>query len=396
MHTNDLKWMTAVGVLCAVWLAGCHRAAPNTATVAGAASNAVASPNPNVNATPALTVEVTAPDGGGTVQVLDTSGGLFAWQEVAVGADVSGYRVSEVFVDVGDSVQKGQVLAKLDDALLRQSVLQAQAAVEEAKATLEQTQAAARRGEALQKSGLISKQDLETLNTNAATATARLNSATAQLQAANQKLDYATIHAPDGGVISERSVAPGQIANAGANLFKLIRQSRVEWRAEIPASELGKVRRGMTASITRADGTKATGVVRTVSPGLDTNTQRGLAYVDLKLEPLVRPGMYVTGAIHLARAKTLTVPLAAVSVRDGFSYVFVLQPDRTVRQQRVTVGQLLNDTIEVRDGLSSDDRIVATGAGFLHDGDVVRLGSGAATASTQTSSSSAKAPAITK
>lgn len=321
----------------------------------------------------ALTVTVTKPESGAAAQSLDTAGGLYAWQEVAVGAEVSGYRVSEVSVDVGDVVAKGAVLAQLDDTLLRESFNQAEASVAVARATLEQAQSAAKRGNALQQTGVISKQDVEQLNTTATTAAAQLKSAESQWQAAKQRLEYTVIHAPDAGVISARAIVPGQIANTGTALFNLIRQSRVEWRAEVSANDIGRVRPGMTATVQRADGSQATGKVRTVSPGVDASTQRGIAYIDLKLEPLVRPGMYVTGSIQLAKAETLTAPLTAVSTRDGFSYVFVVDYNNTIRQQRVTIGRLLEDRIEVRSGITADDNIVATGVGFLRDGDTVRV-----------------------
>lgn len=337
----------------------------------------------------ALTVTATQPQRLNTAQALDTAGGLFAWQEVAVGAEVSGYRVGEVMVDVGDNVRKGQVLAKLDETLLRESLNQAQAAYDVAKATLEQAKAVAKRGNALQQPGVISKQDVEQLDTAAATATAQLASAESQLQTAKQRLEYATIKAPDEGVISARAVTPGQIATSGSTLFSLIRNSRVEWRAEVPSADIGKVKRGMTASVKRADGTLAKGTVRTVSPGLDSNTQRGVAYVDLKLEPQIRPGMYVTGSIALAQENVLTVPLDSVTVRDGFSYVFVLQDKNAVRQQRINVSRLLSDTVEVSDGLSVDDRIVASGVGFLRDGDIVRIADAASASSSQAESTKA-------
>lgn len=326
----------------------------------------------------ALTVTVAHPEKIEAAQTLETSGGLFAWQEVAVGSEVSGYRVAEVFVDVGAKVRKGQVLAKLDDTLLRESVAQAEAAVAVQRATLEQAQAKAKRGNSLQSSGLLSKQDVEELNTQASTTVAQLANAESQLQTARQRLEYAVIRAPDDGVVATRDIVPGQIANTGTTLFSLIRQSRVEWRAEIAADDIGRVQPGMAASVRRSDGTFASGKVRTVSPGVSGNTQRGIAYVDLKLEPLVRPGMYVTGTIQLARASTQTVPLTAVSTRDGFSYIFVIEYNNVVRQQRVTLGRVLNDKVEIRDGATPEDRIVATGVSFLRDGDTVRIADGAA------------------
>ncbi|MGD9842102.1 MAG: efflux RND transporter periplasmic adaptor subunit [Steroidobacteraceae bacterium] len=323
----------------------------------------------------ALTVALTQPSNDSSAQTLDTAGGIFAWQEVAIGAEVSGYRVREVLVDVGSTVAAGAVLARLDETLLHETFNQAQASVTVAKAALEQATANAQRGNTLRESGVISKQDAEVLNTTAATARAQLLSAESQLQAAKQRLDYAVIRAPDAGVISARNVVPGQIANTGSTLFSLIRQSRVEWRAEIPASAIVSIRNGLSAAVKRADGSLAKGTVRTVSPGIDANTQRGIAYIDLKLEPQIRPGMYVTGSINLGTSNALTVPLAAVSVRDGFSYVFVYQTNSTVKQQRIETGRLLKDRIEITSGLNIDQQVVSSAVGFLRDGDLVRLAS---------------------
>lgn len=357
---------TALVLLAGVFLAACGQ---SSGPSAGGPPN-----GPGQKAKQAaLTVTVTNPESLDAAQTLDTSGGLYAWQEVAIGAEVSGYRVSEVLVDVGDRVSKGAVLAKLDDTLLRESYNQAQAAATSARATLEQTQSAAQRGNTLQATGVISKQDVEQLNTAAATAAAQVANADSQLQAAKQRLDYAVIRAPDDGVIATRNIVPGQIPNTGTTLLTMIRQSRVEWRAEVPSSDIARVRAGMTATIQRADGSRAMGKVRTVSPGIDNNTQRGIAYVDLALEPQVRPGMYVTGSIQLGKAATLTVPLAAVTTRDGFSYVFVVQANGTIRQQRVTLGALTTDKVQIREGVTAADRIVAAGVGFLRDGDTVGI-----------------------
>lgn len=344
------------------------------------------------NSVVALTVDVTQPSVRQLAGELETSGTVYAWQEVAVGAEVSGYRLSEVLVDVGDRVAKDQVLARLDDTLLKEALRQAEATVAEYRATLDQARAQAKRGNALRETGLMSAQDVETLNTSVTTSATRLNSAESQLETAKQRLLYATVRAPDSGVISERDATPGQIPIAGATLFKLIRQSRVEWRADIPAGDLTKVKRGMKASITRADGSVVSGAVRTVSPGLDPNTQRGTAYVDFQLDSLVRPGMYVTGRLELGKAQTVTVPLAAVSVRDGFNYVFVLEEGNKLRQQRVQVGRLLTDAMEITGGLERDATIVASGTSFVRDGDVVQIAQ--ATAQSVASSSQSSTPSV--
>jgi RND family efflux transporter MFP subunit len=325
------------------------------------------------NAQAVLTVETINVIEREAPTMIDTAGVLAAWQEVSIGAEVSGYRISEVLVDVGTAVSKGQPLARLDDTLLRADVDQRAAALAEAQASLAEAKSNAERMVALRKQGIMSEQDALQKTTAAATATARLASAQAQLTVSEQKLKYATIVAPDFGVISARLVSVGQLAPAGTDMFKMIRQNRVEWRAEIPEAQIASVHAGMPVKVRRADGTFATGRIRAVAPGLDSNTRRGMAYADLKLEKGILPGMFASGTIELGKQQTRLLPLSAVTVRDGFSYVFVLGSDNKVAQRRIEVGRFFSDGVEVLGGISANESIVAQGAGFLRDGDQVRV-----------------------
>lgn len=320
-----------------------------------------------------LTVETIAAAPRSAATTIDTAGVLAPWQEVSIGPEVSGYRISEILVDVGANVTKGQVLARLDETLLRSEVDQRAAALAEAQASLDEAKANADRTTALLKRGASSEQEAIQRTTAAATAAARVANARAQLDTAEQRLKYATILAPDFGVISARTANVGQLAATGAEFFKLIRQNRIEWRAEIPEAQITGVRAGMTAKVRRADGTEAPGRVRAVAPSLDSATRRGIAYIDLKLESGVRPGMFVTGSIELGKGTANVLPLAAVSVRDGFSYVFVVDKESKVAQRRVQVGRFFKDGVEILEGVSATDAIVAQGAGFLRDGDQVRV-----------------------
>jgi len=339
----------------------------------GVATACTRAPVAPAEAPVALTVKTTQAESRDVPATIDTSGPLFAWQEVSIGSEVTGYRVSDVRVDVGDSVKKGQVLAQLDRTVLQADRDQAAAQVAEAEATAKEAKANADRAATLLKRGATSAQEADQQITSAATALARVQNAKAQLITAEQRLKYADIVSPDDGVISARSVAQGQIAVNSSDLFKLIRKNRIEWRAEIPEAQFGKVRKGMAAQVKRSDGSIARGRVRAMSPGLDPNTHRGIAYVDLTLEPSLGPGMYVTGSIELGATKALTLPLDAISVRDGFSYVFVVGSNDIVKQQRVTVGRVLTDVVEINDGINGNDQVVAAGGGFLHDGDRVAV-----------------------
>jgi len=168
------------------------------------------------------------------------------------------------------------------------------------------------------------------------------------------------------------------VVGNGTELFRLIRQGRLEWRAEVTSAELGRLTTGTTAIVTAASGARLSGRVRMVGPTVDAQTRSALVYVDLAPLPgpfsgSARAGMFARGEFDLGATPALTVPQPAVIVRDGFSYVYRVNPDNRVAQVKVQTGRLAGDRIEVTGGLPADARVVASGAGFLNDGDLVRI-----------------------
>jgi len=168
------------------------------------------------------------------------------------------------------------------------------------------------------------------------------------------------------------------VVGNGTELFRLIRQGRLEWRAEVTSAELGRLTTGTTATVTAASGARLSGRVRMVGPTVDAQTRSALVYVDLAPLPgpfsgSARAGMFARGEFDLGATPALTVPQPAVIVRDGFSYVYRVNPDNRVAQVKVQTGRLAGDRIEVTGGLPADARVVASGAGFLNDGDLVRI-----------------------
>jgi RND family efflux transporter MFP subunit len=182
--------------------------------------------------------------------------------------------------------------------------------------------------------------------------------------------------APDEGVISARSATIGAVVQPGVELFRLIRQSRLEWRAELPSAELARVQPGMKAVATPPGGQPVEGRVRMVAPTVDGGTRNGIVYVDLPATATqagARAGMFAPGKVAVGQAGGLTVPQTAVLLRDGFSYVFVLEGAASVRQVKVKVGRRQGDRIEVVEGLKPGVQVVAAGVAFLADGDTVRV-----------------------
>jgi len=330
----------------------------------------------NAPATPALTVTTARPATAELPLRMGANGNVAAWQEAVIGSESNGLRLTEVRVNVGDVVKKGEVLAVFSADTVNADVAQARAALQEAQANAEEAAANARRGEALRSSGAMSEQQVAQYLTAANTATARVAAARATLTQQQLRLKYTTVVAPDSGVISARNATVGAVVGAGTELFRLIRQGRLEWRAEVTAADIGRIKPGTRAVVKAANGSEVSGKVRMIAPTVDAQTRTALVYVDLPPAmsgnaPL-KAGMFAGGEFEMGASNALTVPQQAIAVRDGFNYVFRLNADNRVSQQKITTGRRLGERIEVLGGLAPDAQIVVSGAGFLNDGDLVR------------------------
>jgi RND family efflux transporter MFP subunit len=322
---------------------------------------------------PALTVTAARPVMETWPIRIAANGNIAAWQEAIVGADVQSLRLLEVRVDVGDAVTAGQILAVFDDEPVRIEVAQARAARAQARAALRAASENAARARELRGSGALSEQLVTQYLSAEQTALAQVAAAEAALAAQELRLTRTRVPAPDDGVISARSATVGAVFGPGSELFRLIRKGRLEWRAELTDTELERIAPGMPARLALADGRVVTGAVRMRAPTVDARTRTGLAYVDLPPEAALRPGMFARGEFDLGESPALTVPLQAVSMREAFSHVFRLEADGAVRQLKVATGRRIGERVEITDGLAADARIVAAGAGFLNDGDRVRV-----------------------
>ena len=325
---------------------------------------------------PALTVTVTAPRLAEWPRTLAAYGNVTPWQEAVIGAELSGYRLTEVLVNVGDVVTEGQLLARLASDTVSAELAQSRAAVEEAEAQLAEARADADRARRIEERGALSAQQINQLLTGEQTAIARVHAAEARAQADELRLSQTRIVAPDDGVISARTATVGSLAQNGQELFRLIRGGRLEWRAEVTADELGRIEPGMHASVLppgAAAQDMVRGVVRMVAPTLDPQTRNAIVDVDLPTDGALRAGMFVRGELRVGEGAALTLPQGAVVLRDGFAYVYVLGPDDRVSEIKVEVGRRVGDRIEITGGVTPETRVVATGAAFLADGDLVRV-----------------------
>jgi RND family efflux transporter MFP subunit len=325
---------------------------------------------------PALTVTTAHPASTRLPLRLAANGNVAAWQEAVIGSESNGMRLREVRVNVGDVVKKGQVLAVFDPDVVNADLAQAGAALQEAEANAAAARADAQRARALQSSGAMSEQEVTRYITAERTAAARVAAARATQSQQQLRLKYTQVVAPDSGIVSARSATVGAVAGVGTELFRMIRQGRLEWRAEVTAAELPRMKPGLKAQVKAANGAAVTGTVRKVAPTVDPQSRVALVYVDLppslSADAPLKAGMFAGGEFELGESGALTVPQQAVAVRDGFAYVFRLNHDNRVSQLKVTTGRRLGERVEVVAGLAADALVVVSGAGFLNDGDLVR------------------------
>ena len=338
---------------------------------------APAAPPAPAAARPSLTVTTITPQRAMLATTLAANGNIAAWQEASVGAETGGQRLTEVRVNVGDRVRRGQVLATFATETLGAEAAQARAAVAEAEAAAADAAANADRARRLQGTGALSAAQINQYLTAEKTAHARLDAVRATARAQQVRLGQAQVLAPDEGIISARSATVGAVVGAGTELFRLIRQGRLEWRAEVTSAELGRLTTGTTAIVTAASGARLEGRVRMIGPTVDPQTRAALVYVDVKPLPgkhgQALAGMFARGEFNLGASPALTVPQPAVVVREGFSYVMRVNPDERVSQVKVQTGRVVGDRVEITSGLPQDARIVASGGSFLQDGDRVRV-----------------------
>lgn len=356
-----IRYRSLLSAFAALMLvAGCRKPAPAAAPAA------------------ALTVALVSPRADVWPERIVASGSIEPWEESIIGAEIGGLRLSEVLVNVGDGVAKGQLLARFSDENVRMDLIQAEAALVEAEANLVLAKDQADRARQLSATSAMSHQDLLNLETTEKRNAAKLSAAHAQLEVQRLRLRYTQVLAPDNGVISVRSATVGAVMANGTQLFRLIRQGRLEWRAELDSRALERIQPGQQVDILLSGNARLRGVVRQSSPVVSSTTRSGLVYVDLPEPGTIRAGMFLSGEILLPGSSALHAPESVLVHRDGFQYVMKIPADRRVRQVKVVTGRRNGNDVELLQGVSAEDQLVASGGSFLNEGDLVRVGENAA------------------
>ena len=321
----------------------------------------------------AMTVTVTQPSSDDLAIALQANGNVSAWQEASVGAELAGLRLATVNVNVGDVVKRGQVLATFARETTEAESLQGKAAQMQAEASYENAKADADRARSIQDTGALSKSQIAQYLTAEKVAKAQWEAAKAAYGATQVRLGNTQVKAPDDGIISARGATVGAVVGAGQELFRLVRQGRMEWRGEVTPSEVGRIKVGQKVQVTAATGLQIAGQVRAIAPTADAQTRNVLVFVDLPRHNDLKAGTFAKGSFALGQSPALTVPTQSIVVRDGNNFVFVIDATSKASQRKVVTGRRVGERVEVLSGLKADESVAVQGAGFLNEADLVKV-----------------------
>jgi HlyD family secretion protein len=331
-------------------------------------------------------------------ETLAVTGSLHAREEIVVGAEVDGLRIVEILADVGDRVEQGQVLARLDGTMLRiqlaqntSTIAKAEASIAQVKASIAEAQAAEaeaadalKRTQTLGATGTTSPVQLLARETQAKVTAARTTAAEENLRIAKAeealaeaqrseidlKIARTELKAPAAGTISQRAARLGAVAGIVSEpLFRLVRNSEIEFDAEVPETVLPQIEPGQEVEVWLSGVSEAIGGhVRLVDPTVDKTSRLGRVAVALSRHPAMRAGIFARGNITLGRRQAVTVPLSAVVFGKDGAYV-QLATNNVVELRNVETGFKRGSRVEIVNGLIEGQEVVVRAAAFTRPGE---------------------------
>ena len=302
------------------------------------------------------------------------TGRLVVREEASVGTELAGYRVAAVYVDEGDWVKQVQAMARLDDALLQAQIAQAEATLATQKANWDFKKNQFDRAAMLEKEGAFSKELLEQRRAESAGAEAAWMAAKAAVNEMKVRESRMTLRAPVSGSVLQRTIRPGDISSpaTAAPYFRIARDGLIEVDAELPDAKLGMIKEGTGAAVTLTTGDVLQGQVRFVSPRVDANTSLGRARIALPYNKLLRPGSFAQADFNSASNGVVSVLASAVRYQAGGPSLMLVGDDNRVKQVPVKLGERSGDYVQLVEGPPAGSRVLAVGASFTLDGDVIK------------------------
>lgn len=321
----------------------------------------------------ATAVSVTVPGRSDVARTITASGALAARRDQPVGVAGEGGLVRSVNVDAGSWVRQGQVLASIDRSVQSQTAAQLAAQVSAARADAALAQNEYERSLALVDRGFVSKADLDRKMAARDAARARVNVARAQLGAARAQIGRLDIRAPTSGLILARNVEVGQVVSAGSGgLFRIASGGEMEMRAQLSQQDIAAVRVGVPASVTSiGSDTIVQGRVWQVSPVIDPQSRLGEVRIAVPYSAGIRPGGFAEAKITSGTTTAPMLPQSAVLADSKGNYVYIVNAKNEVERRPVQIGEVSDEGVTIREGLSGNEQVVVSAGPFLNPGQKV-------------------------
>ncbi|HXV00193.1 MAG TPA: efflux RND transporter periplasmic adaptor subunit [Caulobacteraceae bacterium] len=353
--SNRNPWIIVAPALALALVAGC------------AAKKTVQTARDQARAVSVVRVEPRQIQGG-----LAASGALVPREDVAIFPQLTGYRISKVFVDVGSQVRAGQPLVQLDDVLLRAQLAQQVALAAQQRTMAAEANEQANRVKGLDNEGLLSKEQIDQRRfaATAAQAQARAQEAAANDMRTRERLTF--VRAPFSGLVIERDVRFGDMSGSTTPLFRLARDSRVELAADVSEDALDKIHPGAAAMVTLANGSEVQGTVRLVSPAIDPSTKLGRVRIALPVRADIRAGGFASARFTGFTRSAIAVPETAVRYDAEGASVMVVGPDDRVARVPVSTGQRGGGYVELLTGPRDGSQVVERAGAMIVPGDYIR------------------------
>jgi RND family efflux transporter MFP subunit len=326
-----------------------------------------------VNKVPIPTVSVTEVGVSTLPTTVSIIGTIAARYDMPIGVEGEAGRVAAIYVEAGDHVKRGQVLARLNVSVLEPQVANLEAALEQARAEADLAEAEYRRAQAVGASGALSAEETQRRKSATLTAAAKVKVAAAQLAEAQARLARAAVRAPADGIILTRNVEVGQTATPGGEaLFRLSEGGEVELRGEVAEQDLPLLKVGQSVNVRLTGITRAyEGHVRLLGAVIDPQTRLGQVRVSLVPDPNLRPGAFARAEVTVSNADRAVLPQTAVLTDDKGSYVLIVNAQHKVERRAVRVSGIVQNGVTIAEGVSSKDQVVATAGAFLQEGELV-------------------------
>ena len=327
----------------------------------------------DASATQAPVVTVAVPGKKSVVRTINATGTLAARREIPVGVVGEGGRVTNVYVDAGDWVRPGQIMASIDRSVQSQQAAGLAASVGVARADLDLAQSNLDRAAKLVERGFISKADIDRLTATRDAAAARLRVAQAQLNETQARNSRLNIVAPKGGFVLERNVEPGQTVTQGSGmLFRLAQNGEMELQAQLGESDLANVSVGTATEVTPVGTSKVLeGQIWQVSPVIDPQSRQGTARISLGYDPALRPGGFASARIRSGSGEAAVLPESAVLNDSNGAFVYIVGKDNKAERRDVEVGAVSSAGLSITSGLNGTERVVLRAGGFLSPGETI-------------------------